>query len=232
MGTRSTPTLLTTLSDIQQAPKWSFRGRAPDARESASKNPGPGQYAISHPYKTKYSRAPCAMFGTSSRDGPLGGFAPGPGQYNSKTMISDGTPKFGFGTSTRGELGKRSGTPGPGTYDVRKNLDGLQVSLSARFSNEGRRAKTPGPGTYNVKDNTLEASPQFGFGTSRRPSLGVTSKAPGPGTYAQETALGGNISFHSSPKYSMKPRRDLDSSKKNSTPGPGAHGGQFTTFGY
>jgi len=230
MGTRSSP-LLTVLSEINQAPKWSFRGRASEVTEQGTKNPGPGTYAISHPYKTKYSRAPCAMFGTSSRDGPRGGFQPGPGQYNTKTMLSDGTPKFGFGSSLRGELGKRSGTPGPGTYDVRKSLDGLQVSLSARFQYENRRAKTPGPGSYNVKDNTLEASPHFGFGTSRRPNLGIQSKAPGPGAYAQETALGGNISFHSSPKYSMKPRRDVDNKRHNQTPGPGAHGGQFTQFG-
>eukprot|EP00397_Hematodinium_sp_SG-2012_P061310 GEMP01080980.1.p1 GENE.GEMP01080980.1~~GEMP01080980.1.p1 ORF type:complete len:232 (+),score=41.16 GEMP01080980.1:122-817(+) len=229
-GTRSSP-LLTTLSSVKTAPKWSFRGRSSGAGEAGEKNPGPGTYAAATPDKSKYSRAPAAMFGTSSRDGPGGGFAPGPGQYNSKSVLSEGTPKYGFGSSQRSGLARRSQTPGPGSYDVRKGMDGLQISLSGRFG-ESRRARTPGPGAYSSNDSTYEQSPKFCFGTSLRPDLQLATKNPGPGTYQAMSALGGNVVFQSPPKYSMKPRREMLKTSAHSTPGPGAHGGQFTTFGY
>lgn len=225
--------LLTTLSNCRQAPKWSFRGRggANEDRTAAGRNPGPGQYALIRPDKVKYSRTPCAMFGSSSRDGPRGHSCPGPGQYQQQAILADGTPKYGFGTSLRADMALRSQTPGPGTYDVRKSLSDHQVSLSMRF-NDSQRASTPGPGAYSSKDCTYEASPKFGFGSSERPPLNIATRNPGPGTYKETSALGGNVCYNSPPKYSIKARREDIKSSAYTNPGPGTHGGASTQFGY
>lgn len=225
-GSRTNCPLLTTLSNVKQAPKWSFRGRGdPASMETPAKNPGPGAYGVTQPDKSKYTRAPAATFGTSSRDGPRSAACPGPGQY--ATRQTECTPKYGFGTSQRAGMGNRSQTPGPGAYDVRGDACRGQVSLGARFSDASRRARTPGPGSYN-STTTYDHGPRFGFGTSLRPDLQVPTKNPGPGAYQAMSSLGGNVVFSSPPRYSMKARRDEN---KGSCSSP-SHGGQFTTFGY
>merc|ERR1712232_335067 len=69
-----------------------------------------------------------------------------------------------------------------------------------------------------------EKQPRWGFGTSQRPDTSNThGGTPGPGAYIMSTAVGGG------PKYSMQPRRQ--GLRPQPSPGPGAHGGHYSTFG-
>lgn len=202
------------------------RGDGSDGEKKGA-SPGPGAYGVPRA-ETKYARAPQAMFGTSNRDQGLNkNQLPGPGQYVYKD-IGNETPKIGFGTSSRGSDSARSRTPGPGTYDVRGNIGGVTVSFSARYK-DSARSNTPGPGAYVPRFETFEATPKFGFGTATRPGVeGGSTTTPGPGTYAQITSIGQNPIMPTSPKYTMKPRREPVGAKGNGNPGPS---GPFTLFG-
>jgi len=223
---------LTTLSSIKNTPRWSMRGRCDDTTsgKKSAASPGPGAYGVPVTEKTKYSRPPSAMFGTSNRDPGQSrqSSLPGPGTYMPKE-IGNETPKIGFGTSNRGSESARSRTPGPGTYDVRGNMAGVTVSFSARHREGNARSNTPGPGAYGApKFDRFEATPKFGFGTATRPGLGGNATTPGPGSYAQLGSIGQNALMPTSPSYTMKPRRDPVGAKGNGNPGPS---GPFTLFG-
>mmetsp|Transcript_18911 Transcript_18911/g.42140 ORF Transcript_18911/g.42140 Transcript_18911/m.42140 type:complete len:172 (-) Transcript_18911:243-758(-) len=165
------------------------------------------------------------VFGTSSRDGPKGASQPGPGQYSpdDPNMVS---VRFGFGTSTRGPVAKRSSGPGPGSYETRAGLEGAPKYTVAARRTQSAGAAVPGPGQYQqgAVKSVQEAAPKWGFGTSNRGGLSSTNRTPGPGQYEQKTQIG------SGPGYSMKSRRA--GGVGANTPGPGAHGGQYTQFGY
>ena len=51
------------------------------------------------------------------------GFVPGPGNYQISFTNKRGSPKYGFGTSTR-ETGKKTklNVPGPGAYKLRSAI--------------------------------------------------------------------------------------------------------------
>ena len=46
---------------------------------------------------------------------------PGPGNYDISAELKPSAPKYGFGSSTRGEL-KKINVPGPGTYKIRSSI--------------------------------------------------------------------------------------------------------------
>ena len=45
------------------------------------------------------------------------------------------------------------------------------------------QAAKPGAGTYNQNIDLKRTSPKFGFGTAKRPDIGVKTLSPGPGAY-------------------------------------------------
>lgn len=195
------------------------------ASERGSTAPGPGSYGFTSAEKDKFSRTPSFGFGTSSRDGKNFRGMPGPGAYtpNNPNFAS---PKWPMGSEPRLGSIKRSATPGPGTYDTRGNMEGLQKSFSARLDGGamGKRSETPSFYTVNHAQ-TEESTARWGFGTSSRPELLGPSKSPGPGTYEYMSALGGSPVTANCPKYTLKPRRNP--LKSAQTPGPA---GPYTQF--
>jgi len=67
---------------------------------------------------------------------------------------------------------------------------------------ESNKAFAPGAGTYDIGVGIKQASPRYGFGTSKRADLGRKNDAPGPGTYRLPTTVG------DVPAYSMPNRSD------------------------
>mmetsp|Transcript_12755 Transcript_12755/g.30526 ORF Transcript_12755/g.30526 Transcript_12755/m.30526 type:complete len:225 (+) Transcript_12755:56-730(+) len=219
---RSAP-LITNLSQVKTLPKWSFQGRS--GREAAQNVPGPGAYGHITSEKDKFAKSPNFVFGSSSRDGGRGAAQPGPGQYSPDDPNITST-RYGFGTSTRGPISRRSGGPGPGSYEARSTLEGGPKYTAAPRRSQSAGSAVPGPGQYG-KDSVRavqEASPKWGFGTSQRQGMSSVNRTPGPGQYEAATKMG------EAPRYSMKARR-VPGGNSN-TPGPGAHGGQYTQFGY
>merc|ERR1712039_722870 len=99
-------------------------------------SPGPGQYAHSPRMGIdgpKFSAQP-------RRTGIKSAEAPGPGQYGTMQgnppSSPNGTKGYGFGTSPREGLHRRSATaPGPGAYNSHEhsgNKKGASYSMSAR----------------------------------------------------------------------------------------------------
>lgn len=234
MSSRSLP-LLTNLSSCKNAPKWSMRGRSA-VKEGGlgAKGPGPGSYGVTKPEKTRGPRAPAANFGTALRDPSDAALRqlPGPGQYTPATTVGK-TPQFGFGTSLRGGPAGPGGNsaaqqPGPGAYDVRKDIGGRAPAFSSRYESQKGRSLTPGPGQYATNLMGDHPGPRFGFGTSERPDPSRISKGPGPGTYMQGNSIGQtSATCKSVPKYSLKPRRNQHS-HDHQTPGPSL---TYTQFG-
>lgn len=214
--------VLTMMSTNKTAPKWTIRPRL-TAKERAQSAPGPGAYGFTKPETDKFCRTPAFGFGSSSRDGRAFVGQPGPGAY---TPVDPNwtAKKVNFGSEKRLGLGSRSCTPGPGTYDTRGGMEGLQKSMSARLDGGalGRRSRTPGPGQYNPNRSQVEEGfPRFSFGTGSRPDLLGASKTPGPGTYTPNS----EPCEPSIPRYTLKPRRNP--LKSSESPGIGPTYTQF-----
>jgi len=213
--------VLTMMSTNKTAPKYSIRPRL-SQKERAQSAPGPGAYGFTNPDKDKFSRTPAFGFGSSNRDGRAFVGQPGPGAY---TPIDPNwtAKKVNFGSEKRLGLGSRSSTPGPGTYDTRGGMEGLQKSISGRLDGGamGRRSLTPGPGQYNPNFSSTESAPRYGFGSASRPNLLGASKMPGPGTYTPNC----DAIEQSPPRYTLKPRRNP--LKSSESPGIGPTYTQF-----
>lgn len=235
--------LMTGLSSVRTSPKWSMQGRWQSARvQGAADTPGPGSYSSDGFQETsRFGRAARFVFGSSTRDGfSMTKGIPGPGSYTPRDgAVEQVPPSWGFGTSLRNQLSKeRTTVPGPGTYTHPSSVGaagGPQYTATPRRAYQvgvgsGPSGAAPGPGAYGGaaagKEAVTLASPRWGFGTSQRQPLSGAGQAPGPGAYVQTNTLG-----KYSPKYSMGARRNILGDSKD-TPGPGAHGGAFTQFGY
>lgn len=221
---------LTKLSHNKCAPKWSFGGRRGGGSRPGT--PGPGSYTAEAAARRK--QAPSYGFGTSARDRDPADVrlsSPGPGQYQPAARPRSAAPAFHFGTGQRerGSCPSSHGTPGPGTYapDVRSTKNCTpHYTATPRRGDGGRHYMTPGPGSYTA-DGRMDngKSPAWGFGTATREG-GNAGYGPGPGEYNNhEMSTRG-----CGPAFSMRMRHGYD--RADDTPGPGAHGGMHTQFGY
>ena len=73
--------------------------------------PGPGNYDLQNSPNTRHNKGPSFSLGTSQR-ADLAGHKegkqkPGPGNYDNTADMKKTAPRFGFGSSTRPELGKQ-----------------------------------------------------------------------------------------------------------------------------
>merc|ERR1712232_49588 len=129
-------------------------------------------------------------------------------------------------TPRRRDKAPTTKNPGPGAHDIRGNIGtGPKYSASPRYG-EVKAMQLPGPGDYDQVDiATSEKHPRWGFGTSQRPDTGSSAQmaTPGPGAYLCGSAVG------EGPKFSMKAR--LAGPRPQASPGPGAHGGHYSSFG-
>lgn len=150
--------------------------------------------------------------------------APGPGQYKIQTRPRSAAPHYRFGTSPRGGM-PSSSTPGPGAYNPNT---GVVRSATPQYTATPRRDKiisyhdTPGPGAY-MGERPDQDGPAFGFGTAERGNRNEDF-GPGPGAYHTHGVDGG-------PSYTMRFRSEYEG-PMHETPGPGAHAGMYTQFGY
>jgi hypothetical protein len=212
-------------SSYRTSPKWTISSRVPP-REIGKGMPGPGNYGVTSVEKDKYGCDPKYSIAAGNRDGKEWAPLPGPGQYAPK-LAGKSMPKWAFGSESRLKEVQRSRTPGPGTYDTRGNLEGLQFSVSTR---PGGRSKssTPGPGQYKphtANHLQFESAPKASFGASSRSEL-VPSKSPGPGAYEAWSVLGGSCNCRSMPRYTICGKRPEPQTQ--TTPGPGASATQFS----
>ena len=96
----------------------------------------------------------------------------------------------------------KKGVPGPGQYDLQnspgsKNRRAPAYSLGSGNRIDMANSKTtkfvPGPANYSASDTFYlkRTSPNFGFGTSKRPDIAGNKKfmTPGPGSYKVPSKL-------------------------------------------
>lgn len=216
---------LNALTAYRNPPRFSFQGRPP-AKEHQKGNPFPGGASLVDTTKNKYANAPrWSISGLEKDDGKGASANPGPDKYNPPEMRYTAPPRWGFGSEPRLREVKQAKGPGPGDYEVRGGMEGLQKSFSSRPEGGSTRSKTPGPTDYKPNADPLTASsPKFSFGSSSRKNE-TKKERLGPGTYEVMPTLGGNAVMRTSQRYSFKGR--YASMKVTATPGPPAAG---TTF--
>ncbi|CAD7929978.1 unnamed protein product [Amoebophrya sp. A25] len=244
MATGPAGPLCTGLSSIKRAPKWTLGSREEDKATLKRQQFGPGPAA----YFTKdisvdarHVRPTSAVFPHSKRDemgATSGGKRPGVGTYNpnfmsSSTMSLPGRPVFSKGSrddaGSMTAVATRAKTPGPGTYGFKASLSDISSSIYGR-AKDFSRPVTPGPGAYSISRELSGAG--WKMGTGQRSGIRSRSESPGPGQYSLTSAISTNHpSILRMPQYTMVPRRAILTGR-NQSPGPGAHGGSFTTFGY
>ena len=188
--------------------------------------PGPGQYS-SYNYNMVSKKLPDIKIGKANRFITDNSSAenPGPGQYESNNInyIKLQKPSWKIGTSIRRPLNETVDTPGPGKYNLSRDIGIGKPMYSMRIKDKEKsdRYITPGPGRYNNGEmNNYKHYPEWKIGTSKRDDelqRQIREGFPGPGNYhANETHLA------SKPKYAFgKQKRYKD--KYNDNPGPGSY---------
>jgi len=216
---------LTSHSDYKTSPKWSFTS-APNPKDRGGEKPGPGKYPALDVEKNKFKRTPAysitGLHESKDMPGP-----PGPDRYKPDRRDLKSYPRWGFGSEPRLHEAKRAKTPGPGSYETRKDLGGSQRSMSGLPIGRSKSC-TPGPGAYKPSmDPVWNSAPKSSFGSASNSDL-VLSKTPGPGKYHSESlsTLGGNIAVRSAAAYSVAGKRPTP--KVDITPGPSS---RTTMFG-
>merc|ERR1711957_518275 len=177
------------------------------------------------------SRHPGWGFGTSNRSFEQAWSAVGPGQYAPGSSGHVIAPHYGFGTSPRTGMNvATSKSPGPCSYAPNHSVtkrDAPKYSASPRRMGQAQsaaRSLTPGPGAYTAPGTPGCNKPSWGFGTAAQRGKQGNPAAPGPGAY--HPRVGRNA-----PKYSMREKTSSShGANLRTTPGPGAHGGQYTQF--
>mmetsp|Transcript_37980 Transcript_37980/g.80750 ORF Transcript_37980/g.80750 Transcript_37980/m.80750 type:complete len:244 (-) Transcript_37980:50-781(-) len=213
------------LSHIRASPKWSMKGRYHETQQM--EGPGPGAYGVSTPEQSsRFGKSPRFAFGMSGREAVNKAKVPGPGQYSDTRGIGMGA-KYTLTPRRQGKASTAREYPGPGAHEIRSTIgpqgNAPKYSAAARKGDE-KKVIGPGPGEYDKADSAMnEKSPMWGFGTSQRADAAAGGAGtPGPGAYVRNTTTG------EGPKFSMKAR--LAGPRPDISPGPGAHGGHYTTF--
>ncbi len=113
-------------SFVGEGPKIGIKARGKETTElNKSMGPGPGTYQPN--MFSVMEKPPAIGLGHGSRSGALNRSAvtvPGPGAYYSATLDKREGPKYGFGSSKRGEA-KPMQTPGPGNYAIPGTIGSL-----------------------------------------------------------------------------------------------------------
>mmetsp|Transcript_83484 Transcript_83484/g.174695 ORF Transcript_83484/g.174695 Transcript_83484/m.174695 type:complete len:273 (+) Transcript_83484:107-925(+) len=213
------------LSHIKKSPHWSFPAKPEIDRNTGV--PGPGAYEMSRTEATSsHAKGPNFTFGMSGREVLGKQKAPGPGSYNHPaTAMSN--KAYTMSPRLREQRAASMDLPGPGAHDVRATFGGgPKYTASPRCFAGGKSNGSPGPGAYDVNegDNLRSRQPRACFGTgSRLINEAASTMTPGPGSYSVRPDT------WSGPQVSIKAR--YQSPRAYVTPGPGAHGGHYSSFG-
>jgi len=219
------PHTLLGLSHVQKAPNWSFGSKPPpDADKDV---PGPGTYVVAGGESTsRYAKSSHFSFGSSAREVLTKQKIPGPGTYSPPSDFG----KHGKGGFTMPErkMPRATGNrdyPAPGKYEIQSRVgEGPKFSASSKQKEKTVLAQ-PGPGDYDdVKSEaTGDRQPRCCFGTAGSAATASVSNAtPGPGTYTPGL-------YAETPRFTMKAKPKQ--SKIEESPGPGSHGGHYSTLG-
>ena len=156
---------------------------------------------------------------------------PGSGKYEYKSFIGEG-PKYSFypklvKTNEKKKKYKRFNVPGPGSYNIINNNQGLKYTMGYKREKKIKILKSPSVGSYNLRKSSDFKAPASRFGKEKRENLNLNKTAleyPGPGHYS----FSSEKTSSSSPKWSFGPndRNIKKKSKKNEdndyqVPGPG-----------
>jgi len=220
------------LSHIRRSPRWSFKHSSDMDRRFLP--PGPGTYHLDDGTDavgamSRYQKGPIFSFGLSGRD-PIGKQKiPGPGAYElaqeagvtaSKWTMTPRRERRGAGAVAVGGPGE----PGPGDYDLEETFGKSAKYTAGQKFDMGKTRVLPGPGDYSQGDVTASKTPSWRFGTSNRPNNGGAEMAtPGPGAYMVSSTVG------AAPGATLKGRHAAG--RPSPMPGPGAHGGHYSSFG-
>mmetsp|Transcript_45945 Transcript_45945/g.146653 ORF Transcript_45945/g.146653 Transcript_45945/m.146653 type:complete len:184 (+) Transcript_45945:192-743(+) len=154
---------------------------------------------------------------------------PGPGAYTIPRETAKMTASYSMSPRHTSRKPDSEDNPGPGHFEVRTRIgEGPKFSCSPP-SGPGRAAACPGPGAYDVAESetTRSRQPRCCFGNGSRglkeKDVGNASSTPGPGAYSVSSNMG------QGPQVSIKSR--FQPGRTQVTPGPGAHGGNYTSFG-
>mmetsp|Transcript_91835 Transcript_91835/g.163450 ORF Transcript_91835/g.163450 Transcript_91835/m.163450 type:complete len:224 (-) Transcript_91835:93-764(-) len=216
--------LLTAVSHVTKAPKWSFPGRT----QYPNKVFGIGPYCADDPHRDingRFKRDPSWTMQVSKGRGARPSSAPpGPGRYRPTESSKANAPSWGFGSTPRegGWLAKGSAGPGPAAY---KPDFGVNYKRGPAYSSAGKPKQPsnslgPGPAHYKPPRSTLKSNTsKWGVpGRNRPQSAHATVGGPGPNYFIESHANG--------PKYTMGARREAADREPRKLYGP------RTQFGY
>mmetsp|Transcript_96277 Transcript_96277/g.171015 ORF Transcript_96277/g.171015 Transcript_96277/m.171015 type:complete len:229 (-) Transcript_96277:141-827(-) len=205
----------------RRSPQFSLGGKPKDFKTNEAV-PGPGKYGVPNT-DNRYRRTLSVSFGSAARisDKKWSGGAPGPGAY-SPYDPNQGSPFYGFGSAERLPKKKETTSPSPGQYKLGSSFSKMSCAFGAKPEGKLIASTVPGPGTYGVPDDrqTIKAAPAIPFGSEERLKTLRPPDGPGPGQYPLLNELGGNVTTHISPAYSMKARRPAPRNDSDFAPGP------------
>eukprot|EP00347_Sterkiella_histriomuscorum_P007720 403347820 len=198
--------------------------------------PGPGAYQPTNSSLMSRNSSPKYGFGTSDRRATTsqnsvknikGDFigAPGPGQYEFKSIIGNEGHKKTLSYRFTHDLTTKEHNmkPGPGQYapeimPVIKSSPKYRIGTSTRdnfYLKDKFIHELPPPNGYHPKyENTRRNSPSTGFGYGNRSFLNRTFEMPGPGNYQTPTKVG------EGPKYIMGAKLNNSILEKNAKEQP------------
>jgi hypothetical protein len=144
-------------------PTIRFGTSSRDWRDGSSCTPGPGSYNI--PSKVvegpRHIITPRRVDAVKSQNDRR---LPGPGAYSPKIEFSRTTsPRIKIGTEERDHLSKSRSAVGPGSYNIRKGIEGPKWGFgSAESRAKDLKIDIPGPGAYNLPSNFADV-PKYAF---------------------------------------------------------------------
>jgi hypothetical protein len=145
--------------------------------------------------------------------------APGPGNYQTSLIDKKDAPKYGFGSSERGNGKDLNGTfPGPGQYKLRDitGNDGPGASMHQKLKNM-KGMLTPGPGHYESSLKNRNAAPAYGQGTQKRTNSQAYTISPPPNAYQVNTGY----TSKNAAKWGFGSEKRGNTAYNTLAPGPG-----------
>lgn len=123
-----------------------------------------------------------------------------------------------MGKSSRGDFYRKSGEPGPGSYNPSSGFGGPKAFISGRYGQHSGD-QVPGPGQYNPDTKLRQSRTTYQYTMQGRPNTSTRDNGPGPGSYELDKGKGkGGI------KFGKDTRSGLNHSSSQFVPGPGTYG--------